>query len=211
MLLARAGTGCLFFPPTTLLFIPAAPCSGCWDDARLRDSVLGPRGAWICKVKGRSRSPGRSTKHPLHRQEMSPVGGTSLRHPTHSWRGRNRRTRLQEGRSPCPAHPSCPKVMFSLKRRLSSRSSCVMWHHFSLQRTNPFWHRHHPGTPPLACIPPFPGTTLAEDRRAARAPRLPAHMQRWMSSHTRIHLQISRPGGKARDTPGKKSSSTLAF
>lgn len=36
-----------------------------------------------------------------------------------------------------PAHPSCPKVMFSLKRRLSSLSSCVMWHHFSLQGTSP--------------------------------------------------------------------------
>ena len=30
-------------------------------------------------------------------------------------------------------HPSCPKVMFSLNRRLSSRSSWVMWHHLSLQ------------------------------------------------------------------------------
>lgn len=31
------------------------------------------------------------------------------------------------------AYPSCPKVMFSLNRKLSSRSSWVMWHHFSLQ------------------------------------------------------------------------------
>lgn len=30
-------------------------------------------------------------------------------------------------------YPSCPKVMFSLNRRLSSRSSWVMWHHLSLQ------------------------------------------------------------------------------
>lgn len=30
-------------------------------------------------------------------------------------------------------HPSCPKVMFSLKRRLSFLSSWVMWHHFSLK------------------------------------------------------------------------------
>lgn len=36
------------------------------------------------------------------------------------------------GSGPC-SYPSCPKVMFSLNRRLSSRSSCVMWHHFSLQ------------------------------------------------------------------------------
>lgn len=40
-----------------------------------------------------------------------------------------------EGRGfgPQCSHPSCPNVMFSLKRRLSSRSSWVMWHHFSLQ------------------------------------------------------------------------------
>lgn len=49
--------------------------------------------------------------------------------------------------SPRPAHPSCPKVMFSLKRRLSSRSSCVMWHHFSLQGTSPFGTTDPPGPP----------------------------------------------------------------
>lgn len=38
-----------------------------------------------------------------------------------------------QGFGPQCSHPSCPKVMFSLNRRLSSRSSWVMWHHFSLQ------------------------------------------------------------------------------
>lgn len=58
-----------------------------------------------------------------------PQGGDTVSH--HPWQGP---TVL----SLRPAHPSCPKVMFSLKRRLSSRSSCVMWHHFSLQGTSPF-------------------------------------------------------------------------
>lgn len=39
----------------------------------------------------------------------------------------------RRGFGPQHSYPSCPNVMFSLKRRLSSRSSWVMWHHFSLQ------------------------------------------------------------------------------
>lgn len=48
--------------------------------------------------------------------------------------------------SPSP-YPSCPKVMFSLNRRLSSRSSWVMWHHFSLQTSKQILYREA-STPP---------------------------------------------------------------
>lgn len=68
-------------------------------------------------------SPNGHSPHPVWASASAPL-------PCFSFCGRPGVPGL--GLRPCP-YPSCPKVMFSLKRRLSSRSSCVMWHHFSLQ------------------------------------------------------------------------------
>lgn len=59
------------------------------------------------------------------------------------------------GRRPC-SHPSCPKVMFSLNRRLSLRSSWVMWHHFSLQAQGTGEGSRMPSRSPASHSPPAP-------------------------------------------------------
>lgn len=103
--------------PPTFLPLSTVPHPGRWDDAQPGYSIdgagAGPREEHQASSAPQGMSPARGQRGGVPPQQLVPLG----------W-------------SPCPAHPSCPKVMFSLKRRLSSRSSCVMWHHFSLQGTS---------------------------------------------------------------------------
>lgn len=162
-----------FLPPRHPPLPPRVPD----DDARARNNA-----------KGRSKGPskehrGCSAHFPTTRDV--PRGGAVSHHP---WQGP---TVL----SPRPAHPSCPKVMFSLKRRLSSRSSCVMWHHFSLQGTSPF------GTTVPPQIPCIPLSMSPRARGHLRGRWLPERAPCWMGSGAHASTRPVNFGAK-KEVPG---------
>lgn len=165
-----------FLPPSlpaTLLFLPGS-----------RMMMLGR----ATTQRAGAKVPARSTEDALRifpPHGMSPGGDTVSHHP---WQGP---TVL----SPRPAHPSCPKVMFSLKRRLSSRSSCVMWHHFSLQGTSPF------GTTVPPQIPCIPLSMSPRARGHLRARWLPERAPCWMGSGAHASTQPVNFGAK-KEVPG---------
>lgn len=117
MLWVREWPGCPLCPPPPSSPSPQPPGAG---SGMMLSSV-----PLDFQQKGQEQVPGRSIKDPLHHKGCPQRGN--------SWEVSPPQQLVPRGWCLCPAHPSCPKVMFSLKRRLSSRSSWVMWHHFSLQ------------------------------------------------------------------------------